>query len=122
MMYAIQHMKQTLVVLRISPDVLDLPGTVITDGNAASYITRFYPSPAGLEALNQEEVFAQWWTDADYFRQEEKKRKRCAEVLVPEAISPNYFLGCYACNDASVLDCLASAPWLRAEVKGYVFF
>src|SRR5580704_12288136 len=50
MMWCLQG-EPDLVVIRVSPDVFDIPDTVITDGNAASGPTRFYPSPGGLRNL-----------------------------------------------------------------------
>lgn len=54
MMYRLIHKRHdSLVVLRVSSEVLDIPNldipnTVVTDGNAATYGTRFHPSPEGL--------------------------------------------------------------------------
>ena len=50
-----QHL--SLCVLRIDPAILDLPGVVIADGNAASKYTGFWPSPSGLARLDRELVF-----------------------------------------------------------------
>jgi hypothetical protein len=85
-----------LVVIRVSSAVLDLPDTVLTDGNAASAGTRFYPSPDGLANLDSEMIFAKYWTDPDYWAQQEKKRTRNAEVLVPNLVASRYIRGCYA--------------------------
>ena len=51
MMYYLRN-EPDLVVIRVSPDVLDIPNAVVTDGNAASGPTRFYPSPGGLRHLD----------------------------------------------------------------------
>ena len=47
MMYYLQD-EPDLVVIRVSPDVLDIPDTVVTDGNAAAGPTLFLPSPQAV--------------------------------------------------------------------------
>lgn len=96
MMYFLTHNgHDDLAVIRVSDAVLDLPDTVLTDGNAASAGTRFYPSPDGLASLNPKLIFAKSWTDENYWPDQEKKRARNAEVLVPSLISSTYIKGCY---------------------------
>ena len=94
MMFCVQDLPD-LIVIRVSPDVLDIPDTVVTDGNAATWNTRFYPSPDGLANLDFQLIFARYWTDPDYMRYLEKKRARSAEVLVPNLVRSEYIVGCY---------------------------
>ena len=77
---------EDLCVLLILPNVLEMEEVVISDGNAASNITRFYTAEEGLRSLDFQKVFAEWWNADDYFEKEEKKRVKCAEVLVPYGI------------------------------------
>lgn len=123
MMSVLRDDNPDLVVLRISPEVLDLPGAVIADGNAARPETRFFPSPAGLANLDADFVFAEWWTDPDYFVKYEKKRRRMAELLVPERIPPDYLVGCYAYNKDRAQVCMNGAPshW-EVEVRRHAYF
>lgn len=86
MMYKRQELAQTLCVLAISPKILDLPGTIVSDGNAASQYTRLYPASSGISQLNFGIIYSPWWTDEDPFEQYAKKRIKCAEVLVPDRI------------------------------------
>jgi hypothetical protein len=95
---------------------------VLTDGNAAADATRFLPSPEGLAELDEGAVYAEWWTNPDYWTYLEKKRRRCAEVLVPDAIEPRYLLGCYVLDADGVEGCQAIAPNLEAVVRRHVFF
>lgn len=94
---------ETIAVLQVSPDVLDLPGVVIADQNAASGYARFFASPAGLEQLSDQYVLARTWGDEtvdqiDYWR---RKSRRSAEALVPERIEPAYLRGAYvSCEEA----------------------
>lgn len=101
MLYKLKAEHHALCVLQINDGVLDLPGVVITDGNAASQYTAFWPSPAGVEYLKHEYVFAESWNDEDEIVKRTKKRAKCAEVLVPDCIPPNYILGAYvSCEQA----------------------
>ncbi len=111
-----------LSVLRISATVLDLPNTVISDGNAASNYTAFFPSPSGLANLNSEEVFAEWWTDPNPILELEKKRKKCAELLVPHKVEAMHILGAYvSCGQArDVLTAMGFS--LPIIVDAHLFF
>jgi hypothetical protein len=109
-----------IVVLRIAPAVLNLPQAIVADGNAAASHTRFYPSPQGLAYLDQERVYATWWTDNDFFAYLEKKRKRCAEVLVPQRIGVEFIKGAYVCDKHGIQACQESG--IGGEVNNDIFF
>lgn len=111
-----------LVVLRVLPDVLDLVGVVVTDGNAANGPTRFLPSPAGLDQLDAERVYAEWWTHGDFWEQKERKRQRQAEVLVPDVVPPEYIRGCYARRGPAAAECRRRVADLLVEVNAHVYF
>lgn len=111
-----------LVVLRVSPAVLDLPAAVVTDGNAANGPTRFFRSPDGLAHLDAERVFAEWWTNDDPFVQQELKRQRQAEVLVPDVVPPEYIVGCYTWHEPEAKQCSRIAPTWEIEVNTRVYF
>jgi hypothetical protein len=92
-----QHI--SLCVLRIHPDVLDMPDVVITSGNAASGYARFFPSPQGLAYLDYEQVFAESWKHpGDPILEWQHKSTKCAEVLVPGQIEPALIVGAYVSN------------------------
>ncbi len=102
MMYVIQERHLTLAVLRIDRSVLDLPGVMISDGNAAGGLTRFEPpTDAGFAIIDETAVFAEYWTHPNPQIQNERKRIRCAEVLVPDQVPPQFILGAYvSCQEA----------------------
>lgn len=110
-----------LIVVRVSADVLDLPGTIITDGNAAADITKFL-TPQRLGELDERRVYAVSWNDPDEFRKLELKRLRCAEVLVPDRVHPSYIKGCYILESSQCASCLNQVPGWTVEVRPYVFF
>jgi hypothetical protein len=121
MMFCLQHLPD-LVVVRVSPDALDIPDTVVTDGNAATWNTRFHPSPAGLAYLDSELIFATYWTDTNYMRYLEKKRARNAEVLVPNLVPSEYIEGCYVDTREKRRACLALEDMPAVDVRKEIFF
>lgn len=123
MMYSLTRGRTNdLVVLRVSEAALDLPETVVTDGNAASGGTRFYPSPEGLENLDSSLIFARYWTDANYWPVREKKRARSAEVLVPNMVASTYIKGCYVDTREKREECLDFEGLPAAVVRKEVYF
>lgn len=122
MMYKRLSERNDIAVVRVAPDVLDMTGVVIADGNAASSGTIFYPSPKGLESLDDERVYAAYWTHSDYWEYVDRKRQRCAEVLIPDLVPPWYIRGCYAFTNGSRASCSELVPGLAVEVNKHVFF
>jgi hypothetical protein len=112
-----------LAVLRVSTDVLDLPGVIITDGNAASDIVRWFPSPLGLSILDWERVFAEYWTHPnDQLDYERHKFQKCAELLVPGQVAPSLILGAYVSCEESQLRLSTAAEGLTVAVDRHLFF
>jgi hypothetical protein len=111
-----------LIVIRVSPDVLDIPDTIVSDGNAATQGTLFWPSPSGLVHLNSELIFATWWTDPDYMRYLEKKRVRNAEVLVPNLVPSEYVKGCYVDTQEKCRACQERENLPAVNVRKEIFF
>jgi hypothetical protein len=111
-----------LVVLRVSSDILDLPGAVLTDGNAASLGTRFLAAPEGLGELDASRIYAVSWNHSDIFEKAERKRARCAEVLVPNHILPEYVFGCYTRNADMAAKCRESSAEWEVGINKHVYF
>ena len=123
MLFAITHPPvqaepEDLIILRISPSVLDRPGVVITDINAAvGTHPRWYPVEIGLARLDRDELFAERWTGS-----EDHKQRMMAEVLVPSRVPPEYVTGAYVVSE-EVLDSLPPAERkLDLRVWPYMFF
>lgn len=98
MLYKRRDEATRLCILRIDPKVLSFDNVVVTDQNAASDYVRFL-SPAQLDEIRLDLVFARDWTDPDriaYFR---RKAAKCAEVLVPGVVPPQYLIGAHVVND-----------------------
>jgi hypothetical protein len=111
-----------LVVVRVSQSVLDIPDTVLTDGNAAADGTRFYPSPEGLASLDSSLIFAEYWTDENFWPDREKKRARNAEVLVPNMVGSEYIEGCYVDTVEKRLYCRSLPRLPGVTMRREIFF
>lgn len=113
---------QALCVLRIANEVLDIPGVLITDRNAACDAVRFSLSPQGLAHLDRDVVLATSWNDPDPIAKQEKKQIRCAEVLVPNQLPVEFIRGIYtSCEDSTSAVQRLGLP-CPVEMKPALFF
>jgi hypothetical protein len=122
MLFKRKDRHEQICVLRVSPDVLDLPNVVVTDSNAGSKYVRFRPAPAGLAIVNRERTFAEWWTHDDLIEKQRHTSQKCAEVLVPDVVPARYLIGAYVSCDDSRQRLRALAPNLPITVDGDLFF
>lgn len=111
-----------LCVLRVRPEVLDLPGVVVTDRNASSGYARFAPAPRGLAVVDRALTFAEYWTDPDEIVYYQKKSAKCAEVLVPDRVDPSYIIGAYVSCDEALVHFNGLGVGATANVDGHLFF
>ncbi len=94
-----RNQNEKICVLRINPVVLDIPGVIIADRNASSGYARFYSVAEGIQALDNDLVFARYWpTSRRYIEAWIHKSIKCAEVLVPDMVEPSYIIGIYVAN------------------------
>lgn len=122
MMYRRRGFVDKLCVLRVSTSVLDLPGVVVTDGNAASEYSLFRPAPGGLRMVNQELTFAEYWTHQDAIEGMRRKSAKCAEVLVPNRVSPEYIEGIWVGTETALREVKAVGMSVGVELDGHLFF
>jgi hypothetical protein len=106
---------EELCVARVTLDVLDLPGVIVTDRNAASWPQWMTPE-AGLAALSHADIFAQYWNGKDH------AQRMCAEVLVPDRVAPEYIHDVYVCSPAARSEAEALSGDVPVHVKGSFFF
>lgn len=112
MMSVRRNQHAELCVLQVDTAVLDLDGVVVSDGNAASDYSLYEAAPGGLRIVDEELTFARWWTDPVKPVYWEKKRRKCAEVLVPDVVDPSFIVGAYvSCGDGRSACRRANAPW-----------
>ena len=99
MMYKRLNQVNELCVLRISKQVINFPGVVLTDQNAASDYVRFL-LPSEYEKIDFDWVYADDWRDSDQITQWRKASAKCAEVLVPNSVDTSYIQGAYVVGDS----------------------
>lgn len=114
MMFKQKDLHQEICIVRVNSSVLDLPGVIVTDGNASSGYAGFYDSPGGLRHLNGELIFATDWTHEDQFEAWRRKRCICAEVLVPDVVAVGFI-------DGICVSCSASLDKVRQLLRGHPF-
>jgi hypothetical protein len=124
MMYHVVHNNpiNDVCLIRISPEVLDLPEVAVSSTNASRYGVRFDPPTLGLAGLDLATVHEHNWSRPnDEVESYRRKGIKCAEVLVPDAIDPKYLLGAYAPNETVRT---ALEPVLAGDIRvaRYPFF
>ena len=120
MLSARRSKNNEICVLKIKNEVLDFKDVIITDKNAARECW-FKTVVERLPLLDRDEVFATFWLNDDYWEQERLKGIKCAEVLVPNEIRPNYIFGAYVVN-RTVFDYFKKVSNLPVEIKSGLFF
>ena len=112
----------SLCVLSVSTEVLELPGTVISDQNAASDYVRFL-HPSQWKLLAFDDIYAMDWRHPDdqiaYWRH---KARKCAEVLVAQRAAPQFLIGAYVLNDVAAVRLGSLGFTLPVKVNLELFF
>lgn len=111
-----------ICVLRITPQILDVEGTIVTDRNAASEHALFRPAPDGLRIVEHDRVFADWWNHYDPIDKLRHKAEMCAEVLVLNRIAPNHILGACTSGPESSQAVQTHDPQFPVTVNKHLFF
>lgn len=90
-----QKHNEDLIFLQFKLDILVLGGVVISDGNARSHSTQFkiYSQMSDLDILDIAAI-----RGVKYAHNEELKRKKQAEILVPDGLSLSHlaYITCYS--------------------------
>lgn len=85
MSYVRREEANNYAILKLNKKLLLQTGAIFTDGNAACINTSFYNDITDLDQLDWECLHAHYW--ADFI---DGKRKRNAELLVPQTIPAKY--------------------------------
>ena len=117
-----RHRNNEICVLRVTPSVLDLPGVIVTDRNAASDWVSFRSVPDGLELIVVERLRARYWTHPDPYDQMSHKSEKCAEVLVPEQVEPRFIIGAYVASQTALATFENLNSGLPVEIREDIFF
>jgi len=105
MLYKRKGEINNLCVLRISTEILQLPGVVLADCNASSPYVRFL-APSQWALLDYEAIYAMDWNRQhanDPYAYRVHKARKCAEVLVPHVVKPAFVIGAYVVDEAAKL-------------------
>jgi hypothetical protein len=112
-----------ICVLHVDPAVLDLPGVIITDRNAASDWVGFFSVTQGLSVINRDRVLARYWIHPnDPYDEMSHKSEKCAEVLVPDRVDVQFIAGAYVANQAALAEFERQNFQLPVRVRGDMFF
>jgi hypothetical protein len=122
MMYVLRGCHDELALLRVSCDVLDLEGAVVADGNASSDWTEFHSAPSGLRWIDPEITFMGDPRHPNRYEFYDRKRRQCAEVLVPDCIPPRYIVGAYVSCERSLERYVALEPPWPVTLEPEMFF
>ena len=105
--------KNALCFLQVSVSALADGEFLISDGNAASPVTKFYKSLDQLDLLPWDVINAKYWKDLD-----DGSRKRCAEVLIYPKIKPEHIksIFCFSIDTKNYLEKFGKKIILREEI------
>ena len=105
--------KNALCFLQVSVSALAEGEFLISDGNAASQVTKFYKSLDQLDLLPWDVINAKYWNDLD-----DGSRKRCAEVLIYPKIKPEHIksIFCFSIDTKNYLEKYGKKIILRKDI------
>lgn len=99
-----------IAVIGVRPQVLDLPGTLVSTGGAAHSLSDIVPASEGIAIITREiwpVLASDWWREEDG-----SKRKIMAECLVPRYVPPDLIQTVYVAN-------CRTAERIRNEINRY---
>jgi hypothetical protein len=88
-----QAHNENLLFLRFSLDILAIPGVVVCDGDARSQSSKFYTF-TGPDVFSKIDIAAV--RTVKYAKDPELKRKKQAEILIPDKLQTNQLLILFA--------------------------
>ena len=123
MLFKRLDLHETICVLGVSCDALDMPGAVITNQNAASKYGRFAPSPGGLAIVDEAQTFAESWKHPDdQIAEWRHTSAMCAEVLVPNCVPPGHINIAYVSGESAQGRIAALGLHLATQINLHLFF
>ncbi|MGI9067606.1 MAG: DUF4433 domain-containing protein [Pyrinomonadaceae bacterium] len=123
MLSRVRGHNSTICVLQIDAAILDFPGVIVTDRNAASGWVSFLPVNEGLEAIDRDRLFARSWKHPeDMYDEMSHKSEKCAEVLVPDRAEARFVMGAYVANQTALAAFQALGTGLPVRIRGDMFF
>ena len=120
MLSARRSKNNEICILRVNNNILDLEDVIVTDKNAARECW-FKPVNEGLQLLDASEVFTKYWNSDDLIERDRLKGIKCAEVLVPDCVVPEYISGAYVANNIA-LNSFNQVASLSVRINNGLFF
>lgn len=124
MLYRVIHEaknKEDIAIIGVSPQVLNEPGVILTDGNAANEPTRFYDVAKGRQVLlaQWKIINSEWWNDLDG-----SKRKIMSECLIPNIVRKELVHSIFVANHTARerAQKLLGANSISAVPEPHIFF
>lgn len=115
MLYVRRERQREIVILKISPCVLEEGQHVFSDGNAASHDTQF-SSDSNIVARSIAALNASYWGGCP-----DGKRRRCAELLVYPNVPPSHIISAI-CSSSVLAEEIALQTDIQVEVDHSMFF
>ncbi len=123
MMYKRRAEYNELCILRISTEVATIPGTYVSSQNASSKYARFYDAAnVSSDDVDMDKVYARDWDHEDEIEKWQHASIKCAEVLVPNSIPPEYILGAYVATEQAKQQLLQRGFDKQIEINADKFF
>jgi hypothetical protein len=123
MMYRRINERSDLCVLKISKSVDEIENVVFSDQNISSDYVRFYSPEEGYERLNFDLIYAADWRHPNdpvmYFKHRSIK---CAEVLIPNLLPPQYIKSIYTSDENMRQYIKSICPPIDIVINPYLFF
>ena len=111
-----------ICILRVNPEILNIPGVIIADCNAASAYAKFLTVEEGISSLDKEQVYAKYWNHEDLFEKWARGSKKCAEVLIPDLVPSEYINGIYVIHQDVQKEILLLRISLPVTIDSGIFF
>lgn len=122
MMYKRKDEAPRICILRVSTEVFNLSGAVITDCNAASDWVRFL-APKQWRLLDFDDIYAlDWRHPGNRTRYYQHRSRKCAEVLVPQRVGPELLTGAYVVDAEAQALMDAEGFTLPVNVEPLLYF
>lgn len=122
MLYVLLPRQRDLCVLRISTDVLQCNGAIVSDENAARGWARFEPWPDGLNMIEKEDIFRERWDVDGFFERKRLMGIMCAEVLLPDKVESRYIQGAYVSDQEAFDRLVGLCPGFSVTINKTLFF
>jgi hypothetical protein len=104
------------VFIRVGLEVADNPGTLFTDGNAASDATQFFADRHDIYKVPWGILHRNRWTGSYVL---DGRRKRCAEVLIPDKIEMRFILD-VVCSPTQEIEFPLGSRHLRVDKPDFL--